>query len=223
MAAKCLAPRAAQRRYGPGSCVAPQRAAGRRQPPGPGRERSTRSTPTYGHSSDLSRGRGWSLLRRCPSRRWWTQSRRTWLRLGRPLLCRGGKRRSRQRLGRALLDRREQEEERSKREEEVKKRTEGRCELEQRLDSAGASSKRKKKRRRKRLPKSSSSRLRRGARSLVSGCCLKSTRFGSCEMTAGSSPRTVFFGSAVDAVHASVAGAFGCYFTCFCVKVDLGS
>ena len=115
------------------------------------------------------------------------------------------------------------------REEEVKKRKDllerltakGRRELEQTLDSAGASSKRKKKRRRKRLPKSSSSRLRRGARSSVSGCCLKSTRFRSCEMTAGSSPRTVFFGSAVDTVHASVAGAFGFFFTYFCVKVPL--
>ena len=110
-------------------------------------------------------------------------------------------------VARALLDRREQEEERRKREEEVKKRmkvwleqrtAEGRRELEQRLDSGGASSKRKKKkRRRKRLPKASSSRLRRGARSSVSGCCLKSSRFGSWEMTSGSSPYSVFswFGS----------------------------
>ena len=32
-----------------------------------------------------------------------------------------------------------------------------------------------------------------------------------------------FLGSAVDTVHASVAGAFGYYFTHFCVKVDIGS
>ena len=60
-------------------------------------------------------------------------------------------------VARAFLDRREQEEERSKREQEVKKRmkvwleqrtAEGRRELEQRLDSGGASSKRKKKKRR---------------------------------------------------------------------------
>ena len=67
---------------------------------------------------------------------------------------------------RALLDRREQEEERRKREEEVKMRkkallerltAEGRRELEQRLDSGGASSKRKRKRRRKRrTPRTSS-------------------------------------------------------------------
>ena len=76
-------------------------------------------------------------------------------------------------------------------------RAKGRRELEQRLDSGGASSKRKKKRRRKRLPKTSSSRLRRGACSSVSGCCLKSTRFGSWEMTSGLSPKTVlsWFGS----------------------------
>ena len=100
-------------------------------------------------------------------------------------------------VARALLDRREQVDERSKREEEVKKlmkvwleqRTaEGRRELEQRLDTGGASSKRKK-RRRKRLPKASSSRLRRGS---VSGCCLKSSRFGSWEITSGPSPYSVF-------------------------------
>ena len=33
--------------------------------------------------------------------------------------------------------------------------------------------------------------------------------------------KQLFFGSAVDTVHAPVAGAFGLYFTYFCVKVDL--
>ena len=79
-------------------------------------------------------------------------------------------------VARALLDRREQEEERSKREEEVKKAKEAkesgmqflhqltakaRRELEQRLDSGGASSKRKRKKRRKRrTPRTSSYPLR---------------------------------------------------------------
>ena len=79
-------------------------------------------------------------------------------------------------VARALLDRREQEEERRKREEEVKKRkkallerltAEGRRELEERLDSGGASSKRKRKKRRKRrTPRTSSlpSRARRRQR-----------------------------------------------------------
>ena len=108
----------------------------------------------------------------------------------------------------AELDRRKRrEEEEAKKAKEAKEsekqllerlRAKGRRELVQRLDSGGASSKRKKKkRRRKRLPKASSSRLRRGACSSMSGCCLMGTRFGSWEMTSGSSPKTVlaWFGS----------------------------
>ena len=106
----------------------------------------------------------------------------------------------------ALEAKRKAEEEEQEKAKELKKRmkvwleqrtAEARRELEQKSDSGGASSKRKKKRRRKRLPKASSSRLRRGACSSVSGCCLKSTRFGSWEMTSGSSPITVlsWFGS----------------------------
>ena len=97
----------------------------------------------------------------------------------------------------------EEEEERKKQVQEAKEFNKqllerltaaGRRGLEKRLDTRGASSKRKKKkRRRKKLPKASSSRLRRGVCSSVSECCLKSTRFGSWEMTSGSSPNTVLY------------------------------
>ena len=160
------------------------------------RECRARSTTRHGDRSLHSQGSGQESCWTLSLRRWWTQSRRG-------LAANDALDNAALRflVARALLDRREQEEERSKREEEVKKRmkvwldqrtAEGRRELEQSLDSGGASSKRKKKKRRKRLPKASSSLLRRGARSSVSGCCLKSTRFGSWEMTSGSSPYSVF-------------------------------
>ena len=51
----------------------------RPQPPGPERERSTSSTKAYGHRTDLSRGRGRNLSRRCPSRRVRQPRSVTWL------------------------------------------------------------------------------------------------------------------------------------------------
>ena len=101
------------------------------------------------------------------------------------------------------------------------------------LEQAGKRRKRKK-RRKKKLPKASSSRsscASHAARTRISGH--PSTRplylavlFGVMvlpEEYFGAFPYSAILGFTMDTVHASVAGAFGYYFTYFCVKVDLVS
>ena len=101
------------------------------------------------------------------------------------------------------------------------------------LEQAGKRRKRKK-RRKKKLPKASSSRsscASHAARTRISGH--SSTRpfylavlFGVMvllEEYFGAFPYSAIPGFTIDTVHASVAGAFGYYFTYFCVKVDLVS
>ena len=101
------------------------------------------------------------------------------------------------------------------------------------LEQAGKRRKRKK-RRKKKLPKASSSRsscASHAARTRISGH--SSTRpfylavlFGVMvlpEEYFGAFPYSAIPGFTMDTVHASVAGAFGYYFTYFCVKVDLVS
>ena len=101
------------------------------------------------------------------------------------------------------------------------------------LEQAGKRRKRKK-RRKKKLPKASSSRsscASHAARTRISGH--SSTRplylvvlFGVMvlpEEYFGAFPYSAIPGFTMDTVHASVAGAFGYYFTYLCVKVDLVS